>query len=147
MTDATHIYLLVEDGPTQAVEAVALPNGCYEVARTPGFVDGIAAGDVVRITNPKTGAFELVSHGGNLAILIWAEEVEAARAFLDPKLEALGGRCDGAVTGAAVYTVPVASGFDAISAELDAMKAAIPGAGWGYNNVYGKHDLPLNWWL
>jgi len=150
MATNMHIDLFVEDAPpgaTQPVEVERLADGTYRLLYSPGLVEGIAAGDVVRVVDPGTGGFELVSRGGNVAIKVLHDQIAAVRSFLDPRFERLGGRCDGAIEKAAVYTVPVTAGFDSIQNVMRAMVTEVAGSSWYFGNIYDADDNPLNWWL
>jgi hypothetical protein len=66
-----HVGLMVEGAPpgkTQPVEVEAISANHYRVLYSPGFVEGIAAGDTIRIIDRGLGLFEVVSRGGNVAI-------------------------------------------------------------------------------
>jgi len=145
-----HIDLLVEgaaEGRTQPVEVEECGDELYRVLYSPGWVEGIAAGDVIRVTDSASGQFEVVERGGNIAIK-WAagSEVGPALDRADRILSELGARRDGAIRKAAVWTVPVASGFSAMESAMEQVCALIPGSDWWYGNVYDNSGKPLNWW-
>jgi hypothetical protein len=67
-----HINLAVagsKDG-TQPVEVRPISPHVYEVLYSPGFVEGIAAGDVIRVTDYALGQFKVEQYGGNVSIKI-----------------------------------------------------------------------------
>jgi hypothetical protein len=152
VADHLHIDLFVEGtrrGGTQPVEVEDLGDGTYRVLYSPGLVEGVAAGDVVRLLDPSIGAFEVLRRGGNLAIKLarpGADNLRPAIAEITRALEVLGGRLDGATPHAAVWTVPAASGFPGVEAVMNAAVARIPGSGWWFGNVYDENDKPLLWW-
>ena len=148
MTD--HINLCIEgakEGHTQPVEVEKTESGDYLVLYSPGLVEGIAAGDVIRLTNDVLGQFKVLHRGGNVSIKWMAdspisEHLEQADKILGP----LGARRDGDIAKAAVWTVPVTATFTAIEEAMNRVTDLIPDSGWWYGNVYDENDNPLNWW-
>jgi hypothetical protein len=152
MGERFHIGLFVEGSRTSGTQAVpveALGNDRFRVLCSPGLVEGIAAEDVIRITDERTGRFEVVERGGNVSIKVMGpSSVEKLREQLERELAPLGGWCDGGVEIAAVFTVPVRAGFPAIESVLKAVAASCPGFVWYFGNVYSEEDgvTPLEWW-
>lgn len=148
--DVIHIILHVEGsktGGTQPVEVEACGSNQYRVLYTPGLVEGIAAGDVIRVTDEIKGYFEVLERGGNLAI-IWASPTEQGEALTraDQILSAVGARLDGSIAKAAVWTAPVSAGFAVIETMMQQVVELIPESTWWYGNVYDEDNQPLNWW-
>jgi len=132
---------------TQPVAVRRLETGDLEVLFSPGLVEGIAAGDVIRLTDSRTGDFEIVSRGGNLSLkLFHPGAIGPVLDWVGPELERLAGRLDGKIDRAAVLTIPATTGFPAIEAVMKRAVAAHPGLTWFYGNVYDSEDRPLNWW-
>jgi uncharacterized protein DUF4265 len=146
-----HIDLVViggGPGATQPVEVEPLGNGEYRILYSPGLVEGIAAGDVIHVTDPGLGLFDVLVRGGNVAVKLGAPEpLEPSLAAVCADVEALGGRLDGAIERAAVWTIPVSAGFAQIEKAMAAAVARIPGAEWWYGNVYDDEGKPLGWWM
>jgi hypothetical protein len=150
---AQHVSLCIEsrDGKprTEPVHVQPLPDGNYVLLHSPGFVQGIAAGDEFALTDAE-GSFQVIRRSGNLAIQIFSKE---AIVPLLPTLSALasrlGGVLDGNISQGAVLTVPVAAGFSTVEAELSAFVAQHPSCAWYYGNVYSPSDgiTPLFWWM
>ena len=128
---------------------VPLPDRTFRLTQTPPLAMGLAAGDLVRV-DPNSHQFEVLEHGGNLAVLVTApQEMEGrVRRDLGEQLRAIGGSLDDYVRGElAVFTVPVAPGFPAIEAILNTFAESRPGVAWYYANVYDPvTDEPLRWW-
>jgi hypothetical protein len=146
-----HVELVVagaREGYRQPVPVRRLPEGTVELLRSPGLVQGIAAGDVLRIVDPAKGTFEVLSRGGNLCVQLFrAEGIAPVIAWLLGPLRPLKARLDGSIDRGCVYTIPVSSGFQAIENVLSAMMAQFPDMEWYYGNVYGPDgETPLNWW-
>src|SRR5687768_3565039 len=133
MPDPLHIDLFVEGtrrGGTQPVEVEDLGNDEYRVLHSPGLVEGIAAGDVIRLRDRSAGTFEVLRRGGNFAVKFarpGAEDLQLAIAEITRALQPLGGRLDGATPHAAVWTVPAASGFPRVEAVMNAAVARTAG--------------------
>jgi hypothetical protein len=150
MSEHEHVDLVLEGAPPgkmQPVEVERLDSGHYRVLYTPGLVEGIAAGDTIRITDRTLGHFEVVSRGGNIAVKLASDQpIGALAALVSAELEPLGGRFDGALRHAAVWTVPVSAGFEKIESVMSRATAATPASNWWYGNVYDGEGEPLRWW-
>lgn len=145
-----HVLLLIQhhDGrPRQEpVHAEPLGAGIYRLLFSPGFVQGIAAGDEFRVLD-EDGAFEVVRRSGNLAVQVYSDEsVESFKQQLEEKVRALGGVLDGSIDRGMVFTIPLSAGFVAIEALFNEFVASSAGVSWFYGNVYDAEDKPLGWW-
>ena len=149
MTGVLHLPLRVDGAPndgTQPVEVEHLGGADYRVLYSPGLVEGIAAGDSIRVEGID---FEVIARGGNIAIKVTGGQEglsDAVVEFLRESLGALGGRLDGRVRSAAVWSVPDAAGFGAIEQILGRVCNLEPDVVWWYGNVYDDNDQPLLWW-
>jgi hypothetical protein len=133
---------------TQPVEVECLDAAQrqYRVLYTPGFVEGLAAGDVLQLTG-SDGQFRVVARGGNIALKVAVQGPIAARLpHLNSGIEAMGGRLDGSLETAAVWTIPHQAGvFDGIETLMQATLG--PDDGWWYGNVHAEDgETPLGWW-
>ncbi len=152
MSRETHISLSVvgaTQGRTQPVEVQHIGDDDYLVLYSPGLVEGIAAGDHIRLTDAELGEFSLLKRGGNIAVkLAWpsgscmGSRIETLR----EALEELGARLDGFIDTAAVWTIPSSAGFAAIEKAFDTASSNVPGAEWWYGNVYDDEGKPFGWW-
>ena len=144
-----HINLFVEGSKgTQPVEVEESSDGTFCVLHSPGFVEGIAAGDTIKVSDWERGLFEVVKRGGNVAIK-WStpEKIEDYLQDAISILEEIDARFDGAIDHAAVWTVPVEAGFPTIEERMAQVSGLCDGSTWWYGNVYDENDSPLNWWL
>ena len=145
-----HIDLMVagaDAGATQPVEVEHLGAHEYRILSSPGLVEGIAAGDTIRVTDASLGHFEVLSRGGNIAIKFASPSpLSHILPAVSAELEAIGGRLDGSVETAAVWTVPASAGFTRIEAIMNAAVNRMAGSGWWYGNVYDDAGEPLRWW-
>jgi hypothetical protein len=119
----------------------------YRLVRSPGLVLGLAAGDIFE--RRPDGSFDVVEHGGNLCIQIFAGTgLEMIEADATARLAPLGGRLDGRSSEELVYTVSVGAGFGPVEDALRAALERFPDAEWYFGNVYDPADgvTPLNWW-
>jgi hypothetical protein len=125
----------------------------FRLLASPGFVEGLAAGDEFVLDDDVLLGYRVLERGGNLCVwLYFAQDVSEHGAETDDvrrAVEGLGGWLDGGWSRMLVFTVPLTAGFPAVDAALDAAVARIPGASWAYGNVYDPRDgaTPLNWWL
>lgn len=127
------------------------PEGRYRIAATPGFVEGMAAGDVIELPRDDPLGFKVVSRGGNLAVrFTCADEpqFETATAFLSGRLAEMDGYLDATMAARGLtYTIPLRDGFAAIERVFGEALTRFPGSAWWFGNVYDANDQPLNWWL
>ena len=131
----------------EALSAYELESGDFKLAVSPALVIGVAAGDVVRITNEFKGYYELQSRGGNLCVQMFYEPAADLEQYLTKELLKLGATLDGLDTKVIVYTVPLRSGFQAVEKELNDAVSLYAGSEWYYGNVYEEDGVtPLNWW-
>jgi len=145
-----HVLLLAEnrDGRPfrEPVHAERLPSGALRVTSSPGFVQGIAAGDEFRLLD-GTGAFEVTHRAGNVAVqLFFSSPIATHASALSARVQELGGWLDGSIEKGLVFTIPVAAGFPAIERLFNAWVAEQPGREWAFGNVYAEDGSPLNWW-
>jgi hypothetical protein len=153
VNNMTHIELFVEGAPlgaTQPVEVEWIASDEYRVVVSPGLVEGIAAGDIIRLLDRVSGRFEVIRRGGNLSVKFAFDAASAEAAstvdVVTRELEACGGRLDGRIRSAAVWTVPVQAGFATIERVMASAVARVERSGWWYGNVYDEQDVPLGWW-
>jgi hypothetical protein len=152
--DATqHVRLLVDyrDGKpsVEPVHAVELSDGRFRLLYSPGFVQGIAAGDEFRLLD-EPGAFEVTRRSGNVAVQVFGSEPLAPLAEgLVRGVAELGGVLDGQIERGMVFTIPVVAGFPAIEAVFNEFVSSHPKTEWLFGNVYDPTDgvTPLNWWV
>lgn len=148
-----HIALLVEyrngEPCREYVEVEALGDDSYLLLFSPGFVQGIAAGDEFKVLN-QNGEFEVTKRAGNIVVQVFSEEpVEPHKADLTKRVENLGGTLDGSIERGMVFTIPVAAGWRNIESLFNEFVAKTPTTEWLYGNVWDPKDekTPLNWWL
>lgn len=120
----------------------------YRLLRSPGLVLGLAADDIIEVT--ENGKFRTIQRGRNVCIQVLSPTRidNALEQDASTSITRLGGRLDGRAEKILVYTVPVGVGFPIIEEALNAMIAKHTGLEWYYGNVYDPADgiTPLNWW-
>lgn len=133
------------------VEVLGL--GRYRLRASPGWVEGLAAGDEFELCDDAPVGYRVLRRSGNLcAWFYFTHDVhEESPETLDLRrhVGALGGWLDGGYSRMLVFTVPLAAGWAAIAGAFDAAAARYPGSTWFYGNVYdpGDGETPLNWWV
>ena len=154
MSNPEHLELLIEYRRGQplreTVHVEEKGGGFYRLLYSPGFAQGIAAGDEFRLLG-NDGAFEVTRRSGNLAVQVFTDvPVSTLEPELTRQVEQLGGRRDGGIERGAVFTIPLEVGFSAVEALFDQLVSEQSGAGftWAYGNVYDAVDgtTPLGWW-
>ena len=146
---------VLSDGRRQGEEslpAVVVGPGRYRLLASPGFVEGLAAGDELELSPDSPLGYRVLSRGGNLCVWFYfhhevdAESSEAED--LSRTAGALGGRLDGGWSRMLVLTLPVSAGWAAIESAMHAAIERVGGASWLYGNVYDPSDgvTPLRWW-
>ncbi len=139
-------------GSTQPVAVERLDGGLLRVLRSPGFVEGIvegiAAGDTIRLLEGGVGAFEVVARGGNLCLKVFClGPVAAVQDRVATDLAPLGGVCDGSIERAAVFTIPGPPPFAEVERIMDGVTSAHEGVEWYFANAYADDGVtPLSWW-
>lgn len=151
MGQEQHIALLIEycEGrpARELVHVEPIEPGRFRLCYSPGFVQGVAAGDELRVLD-EHGAFEVTRRAGNVCVQLFSEGKNAPSGELVSAVEKLGGALDGRIDQGLVFTIPVAVGFANMEATFERWVADHPGWEWGYGNVYDLKDgvTPLNWW-
>lgn len=148
-----HVHLLVqyddEGKPLrEPVHAEYMDNGHYRLLYSPGFVEGIGAGDEFRVLN-EYGEFEVIRRGGNVVVQVYSNtDVEPYKDDLTGKVDAIGGWLDGSIDRGMVFTIPSSVGFETIESIFNDFLSVTPGIEWVYGNVYDPKDgtTPLGWW-
>lgn len=146
---------VLSDGRRQGEEslpAIEVGPGRYRLLASPGFVEGLAAGDEFELSPDSPLGYRVLARGGNLcAWFYFPHEVDAEShevGELSRIAEALGGRLDGGWSRMAVLTVPLSAGWAAIESALNGALERLGGTSWLYGNVYDPIDgvAPLRWW-
>jgi hypothetical protein len=127
------------------VLAIRISGSRVTLTHSPGLALGIAAGDVIDVESD--GSYELVSHGGNIAVHIYGDPAVARS--IEPKITGIGGWWDGGVKNLTIYTFPADAKFSKIEPILNELASGASHVEWYYGNVYDLADgvTPLNWWL
>lgn len=153
-----HVGIAVTNGARAGCENVAarrIGENEWQLINSPLYATEVAAGDVVRILNNETGAFQVVTRGGNVCVQFYLGTTEAddakktreAAEAIALKIRPLGGRMDGHTPGLISFTVPVDVGFPAIEKVFAAAVARYAGSQWQFSNVYDPiTGDPLGWW-
>jgi hypothetical protein len=146
---------VLSDGAHQGEETlpvVALEHGAYLLLASPGFVEGLAAGDEFVLDENSACGYQVLRRGGNLCVWFYhaapLSESDETTADLRRVAESLGGRLDGGYSRMLVLTVPLAAGFGTVATAFDDAVRRHAGSTWLYGNVYDPADgaTPLNWW-
>jgi len=152
MAPEKHVLLLIEYRQgrplREPVHADPLGEEHYRLLSSPGFVQGIAAGDEFRVLDDD-GAFEVTRRSGNIAVQVFHQDtITPLKEEITRRVTVLGGFLDGAIERGLVFTIPVRVGFSAIEEVFNALVQEYPGLEWYYGNVYDPRDgqTPLNWW-
>lgn len=131
-----------------------LNKACYCLRSIPAFAYGLAFGDTVKIVEPSTGKFEVITRGGQVTIRVFVAGSLVrpdVRALIDSVVLKNGkyevGKDDGVVGGASLLLVSldVRLGFSVIESLLHVVEG--PDVKWEYGNVYDANGEPLNWWV
>ena len=118
--------------------------------KSPLLTRSLAAGDTLKVLNPETAEYEIISRSGNLCIRVFdATEKLEMEQNLTSNLEKLGGSLDLQTERALVYSIHVSIGFQTIEELFNDACGDNPDTVWYYGNVYDPEDgiTPLEWWL
>lgn len=154
---ALNLIAILDDGRQVPENVLVEPirENRFRLLRSPGLVQGIAAGDEFEIAPDEPFGYRVLKRGRNVCLQIFVntDKVDELRRTLTPLAQQLGGSLDGDATSAnlaiLVFTIPIAVGFPAIESLMANAKAISPSCEWFYGNVYDPTDgvTPLNWWL
>lgn len=137
----------------EAIPAEPLGGNRFRLAVSPGMLEGLAAGDEIEVDETERLGYRILRRSGNLCVWFYfgepVHELHPGVRALATEVEAIGGWLDGGYSRLVVFTIPVASGFEAVEDVLDFAAALHPGSMWLYGNVYDQSDgsTPLGWWL
>jgi hypothetical protein len=146
---------VVSDGARQGEEMLPVAevgDGRYRLLASPGFVEGLAAGDEFELDPGAPLGHRVTRRGGNLCVWFYhsepLDESSAVAADVRSVAESLGGRLDGGYSRMLVLTIPISAGFDAVARALDDALRRHAASSWLYGNVYDPADgmTPLDWW-
>jgi len=108
----------------ERIEATELAPGAYKLSVSPGFVEGIAAGDTIRLTEAEPG-FEVLSRSGNVCVWLYLDAAvhsdHGLVGLVKERVAPIGGWVDGGHKQMVVVTVPLASGFNRIGSAMDSI--------------------------
>lgn len=118
-------------------------DNTFRVVASPGFVEGIAAGDIICRDLDRAEGYRIVKRGSNLSIRFVlgenSSELLDARNELESALSQLGGHLDGTMGKRGLtFTIPVSAGFPAVESVLATAVERFPGSTWWYGNVYDE---------
>jgi hypothetical protein len=146
---------VLSDGRRQGEEslpAVTIAPGRYRLVASPGFVEGLAAGDEFELSQESPLGYRVLRRSGNLCVWFYFDHEVGAESYeaddLSRTATSLGGRVDGGWSRMLVLTLPLSAGWSAIEASLNAALERVGGSSWLYGNVYDPRDgeTPLGWW-
>lgn len=153
MTSSARVELRLNAGRKSSGEPVIervladrLSDGSYQVAATPAFVLGIAAGDRLKVDG---NSYTIVERGRNIAVQVYTASapLEAVRDLVTLMERQVGARLDSEVADLRVFTVPIGATFAAVEAIVNEFAKQHRGSEWYYANVYEDDGVtPLNWW-
>jgi hypothetical protein len=151
MTDHVSIQVLADhrkDGtPFYELLDMEQESGGFRVMRSPAFVQGIAAGDLVTVD--EYGSTTVLERGGNLCIQVMAlNPTPEFLAAVADSMNRMGAVQDGFGPKVFVFTAPISIGFAVLEAELERVVSPAEDAEWLWGNVFDPQDghTPLNWW-
>jgi hypothetical protein len=134
----------------ESIPVEKISDDQYRVLASPGYVNGLAAGDILELLDSE-GRFRVLKRAGNVCVQIFFEgDKESAIRELGWRFAALDGWLDGGSDCPGghllVYTIPQAAGFPAIEKAFENLPATIKFDTWMYGNVYADDGTPLGWW-
>jgi hypothetical protein len=122
-----------------------LDDGQVEMLHSPGFVKGVARGDLLSLGE---NGFEVTVRAGLVAVQIYKRDnIELLEPELTSQIKTLDGRRDIKTERVLAYSIPAESGFAAIEQVMNDFSKAHDDVQWVYGNVYNADGAPLNWWM
>lgn len=153
-----HVRIAVTDTVTPGVEHVParkVGDNEWQLIRSPLYAKDVARGDVIRVLDRDTGAFEIAERAGNICVQFYlsehdaddAEKTEMVAKAIASDLASIRGQVDGQTRGLIAFSIPVEAGFPSIERVFEAARLQYPGAQWQFSNVYDSETgQPLAWW-
>ncbi|MBK9579199.1 MAG: DUF4265 domain-containing protein [Fibrobacterota bacterium] len=131
----------------EEVLAQSEPEGRFLILRSPGLVQGIAAGDLIMVESE--GRFRVLHRGQNLCIQVFFPEDTSGVFEIIEAAREIGCALDGEAPQLLVFTIQVSVGFSTVQRVFNELAQMVPGLEWYYGNVYDALDgvTPLNWWV
>lgn len=134
----------------ELIPAERIGDNTYRLLRSPGLVEGVAAGDKIEV-DERTKRFNILRRAGNVCAWIFFDGNidEPAANELRAQIERVGGSLDGGTHSSLIFTLPSAAGFPAIEEIFKHFEETYPATTWMFSNVYDAVDgvTPLNWWM
>lgn len=119
----------------ELVRAERISDETFRLLYSPGFVQGIAAGDEFRLVG-RDGAFEVTHRAGNLAVQVLCRQLIGPwKVDLTRLVAALGGVLDGSIDKGLVFTIPRSAAVARLEALLNRFARENPDLAWGYGNM------------
>lgn len=124
----------------------------YKLVYSPGFVDGLAAGDEFELLSDDPTGYNVLQRSGNLCVWFIFNNIEELQGYEPQKLrgavEAIGGWLDGGHSRMLIFTIPVSVGFPLVEKVFNEAKKRNASSEWMFGNVYDPKDQErlLNWW-
>jgi Domain of unknown function (DUF4265) len=92
-----------------------LGDRTYRAVASPGFVLGLAAGDVFEFDSAESGHLTVLERGGNVSVQMYAPHGSTVDVdSLRERFGLLRGWFDGQAKNLVIFTVPVSAGFHVI---------------------------------
>lgn len=132
----------------ERIPARRLSSSRFQLIRSPGLVEGLAAGDEIEVVDQNR--FVVKQRGGNVCVWVYFErELEpVGTADLREEVESLGGYLDGGTHASLIFTIPASAGLKRIESVFERLVDPTAGVTWMFGNVYDPVDgrTPLGWW-
>ncbi|WP_315811662.1 DUF4265 domain-containing protein [Bradyrhizobium sp. SZCCHNR2028] len=125
-------------------------DGEYVIGSIPGFAYDVALDDIVRIVDPNSGRFEVVSRSGQVSIRVFIEgplDRSDVHAVIDAVLSENGKYEVGKNSEDAsllLLSLHIGLGLDKIKSIMNLVVG--PAVQWEFGNVYDDHGNFTNWW-
>ncbi len=132
------------------LDAEILDSKRYKLLHSPGFVPGLAAGDIFELDPASDAGYRIVTR--SRTVVVWFFYLKYAPELIELVKEqaaSLGGSLDGGYKDKLlIFNFPISIGFDQIENFANAATGLYPDSEWSYGNIYDSKDgqTPLNWW-
>lgn len=134
-----------ERGGVENLLATPVSPNEFRLILSPGFVQGFAAGDIVRYDEQRQ-TLGLVERGGNVNVQFFHEYLPVnVVSHIKNQVESVGGRVDGELGRLLVFTFPLSVGVANIQNFVTAIENTFP-VEWQFANLFSESGEPLEWW-
>lgn len=146
-SNPVHIRLRNDTGIQEEMEVAQLADDEYELLFSPVAVMGLAAGDVIRIQDYATGAWQFVRSGGQVCVQFFVKSPTGTEiAQCEAHLAEVGARIDNRRPKVFSASISAQVGYSRLMRALETYLRECPQVYWQFGNAIDQDDEALPGW-